>query len=408
MQLSLFDHVKNVYSETSSPLDNETLYARVAARAGITEGELNTRSPIGKSGAPRSKLKRAIRWHQQTMKSSGWIEKTGDRGVWKLTRNGKKQLTKVSAKYSIVAFSTDLGVAIWGNCTNAFKNLNEKISLVLTSPPYPLKQSRAYGNVNVDQYIDFICSSLEPMIKQLKPGGSVTINLSNDIFEHRSPARSLYLEKLTIALSERLGLSLMDRLIWNCPNKPPGPVQWCSKHEHRFQLNYGYEPILWFSNDPLKVLSNNNRVLIPHTEKHLKLIQSGGEKRSADYSDGAHRIRPGNYSNATPGRIPKNVITIPNTCHSQRQYKARARELNLPVHGAPMPLALAKFLIEFLTPLGALVAEPFGGSLTTALAAEELGRRWIATEIFWEYLCGGAARFNNAVVNPFFSTVAKM
>lgn len=404
MQLSLFDKVKQVYGESTSPLDNETLYARVAAKAGISQDELNHQSPIGKSSTPRSKLKRAIRWHQQTMKAAGWLERTEERGVWQLTQNGKHQLTKISDSYSLIAFSTDLGVAIWGSCTNAFKNLNEEISLILTSPPYPLRQPRAYGNVEVNQYIDFICSSLEPVVKHLKLGGSITLNLSNDIFEHRSPARSLYLEKLTIALCERLGLFLMDRLIWNCPNKLPGPTHWVSTK--RTHLNVGFEPILWLSNSPDNVFSDNRQVLQPHSEKHLKLIQDGGEKRTADYSDGAYKIRPGNFSSATPGKIPKNVITVANTCHSQRTYKAMARALNLPVHGAPMPLKLAKFLIEFLTPADEeqLVVDPFGGSLTTALAAEQLGRRWVATEIFWEYLRGAATRFK-ADLNPFFTEI---
>ena len=313
MQLSLFDKVKEVYGESTSPLDNETLYARVAAKAGLSQDELNHQSPIGKSSTPRSKLKRAIRWHQQTMKAAGWLEKTAERGVWQLTRSGKQQLTKISNSYSLIAFSTDLGVAIWGSCTNAFKNFNEEISLILSSPPYPLRQPRAYGNVEVNQYIDFICSSLEPVVKHLKLGGSITLNLSNDIFEHRSPARSLYLEKLTISLCERLGLFLMDRLVWNCPNKPPGPVQWASNHQYRYQLHYGYEPVLWLSNSPKDVFSDNRRVLQPHTDKHLKLIHSGGERRTADYSDGAYKIRPGDFSNVTSGKIQRTPSSLGRT-----------------------------------------------------------------------------------------------
>ena len=73
----------------------------------------------------------------------------------------------------------------------------------------------------------------------------MALSLSNDIFEQGSPARSLYLERLTIALEDRLGLRLMDRLIWKS-NKPPGPYQWASKE--RMQLNTAYEPVLWFSN----------------------------------------------------------------------------------------------------------------------------------------------------------------
>lgn len=404
MQISLFEHVKTVYSNATAPLDNETLYKQVALSAGISESDLNQLSPIGSKSSPRSKIKRAIRWSQQTLKCAGWLEKTTDRGVWQLTKCGKQHLTRISDTYSIIAFTTELGIAIWGNCVDAFKDFSEPLSLICSSPPYPLRSSRAYGNVAVDKYIDFMCVHLEPVVKNLKPGGSLALNLSNDIFEHQSPARSLYLEKLTIALCERFDLFLMDRIIWSCPNKVPSPVQWASKH--RMQLNSGHEFVSWYTNDPSKVYSNNNRVLQPHTSSHQKLIQNGGEKRTVEYSDGAYKIRPGSFANSTPGRIPKNVLTFSNTCHSQRAYKRMARDLGLPVHGAPMPIQLAKFLIQFLTPddESEIIADPFGGSLTTGVAAELLGRRWVATEIFWEYLRGAATRFH-ACMNPFFSTI---
>ena len=61
-----------------------------------------------------------------------------------------------------------------------------------------------------------------------------------------------------------------------------------------------------------------------------------------------------------------------------------------------MPLALAKKYIAFLTMPDDLVVDPFGGSLTTAKACEELGRSWITTELMGQYLVGGASRFHGA------------
>lgn len=67
--------------------------------------------------------------------------------------------------------------------------------------------------------------------------------------------------------------------------------------------------------------------------------------------------------------------------------------LRLPVHGAPFPLILASFLIQFLSEPGDLVVDCFGGSLTTGVAAEENARRYLLTECMWEYLRGGGERF---------------
>lgn len=61
-----------------------------------------------------------------------------------------------------------------------------------------------------------------------------------------------------------------------------------------------------------------------------------------------------------------------------------------------MPLKLASFLVEFLSEPDDLVADPFGGSFTTAKAAERLGRRWLSTECMLEYVLGGALRFQDA------------
>ena len=61
-----------------------------------------------------------------------------------------------------------------------------------------------------------------------------------------------------------------------------------------------------------------------------------------------------------------------------------------------MPLSLASFLVEFLSAPDDLIADPFGGSFTSALAAARLGRRWISTEIMAEYVLGAANRFRDA------------
>jgi hypothetical protein len=46
--------------------------------------------------------------------------------------------------------------------------------------------------------------------------------ISNDIFIAKSPARSLYRERLVLALHDRLGLWKMDELIWENKSKPQG------------------------------------------------------------------------------------------------------------------------------------------------------------------------------------------
>src|SRR5690606_7076329 len=115
-----------------------------------------------------------VRWYQQALKAAGILERVeGERGVWRLTTPAGNDLNQISPTVSVLGFSTELGVAILGTCEHAFKRIDAPITLVLTSPPYPLKNARAYGNVPERVYVDWICQSLEPLIKNLVPGGSI-------------------------------------------------------------------------------------------------------------------------------------------------------------------------------------------------------------------------------------------
>ena len=291
VQLDLFSAVLHSYSaEREGRIDNATLYDQVASRAGIDRDEFARKSPVGRDQQPHSLLARAVRWHQQTLKHAGVLERVeGERGVWQLTRPASKELDEIQPGVSVVGFSTDLGIAILGTCETVFSRIDCPITLVITSPPYPLAKARSYGNVSEAQYVDWIVRHLEPIVRNLVPGGSIALNISNDIFL-AGGARSLYRERLLLALHDRLGLYKVDELIWHNPSKPPGPVRWASIE--RTQLNVAWEPIYWLTNDPRALRTDNRRVLQAHSERHLKLISQGGEQRHGEFSDGAYRVHP--------------------------------------------------------------------------------------------------------------------
>ena len=381
-------------------LSNAQMYKKVSKELNLQ----NEVKPIGSDLVPRSVLHRKLRWAQQNLKSKGHIKRIS-RGQWELTSQKKIELHSIATAKHLVAMSTSLGVAIWSKSSTIFssKQFNEPIHLALTSPPYPLQQARAYGNeTDTIKYIDFICEALEPIIKNLYAGGNIALNIGNDIFETGSPARSIYVERLIIALVDRFGLSLMDRMPWSCPNKIPGPIAWASKK--RIQLNAGYEHILWFCNDPKQCIANNQRVLKPHSEAHTKFIDSGGIKKSSVNGDGAYVKRVGGFSNPTAGTIPKNVLTYHNRCAHGRKVSEYAKSLGIAPHAAKMPFSLADFLVRFLSREDDLVVDPFGGTFTTGEAAERNARRWVSTDIIWEYVRQSFIRFTDRdwFVNPCF------
>ena len=385
-QAELFEPILAAYrSAGDAAVANTDLYR--------TLGLELEKEPVGASGVKHNLAHRQVRWQQQTLRQLGLIERVpGQRGAWRLTP--KESLTPAAPGVKLLAFSTALGLGLWARCEDVFTKINEPIHLCLTSPPYPLQKARAYGGPTEAEFVDFICRSLEPIVRNLVPGGSVALNIANDIFMPKSPARSLYVERTVIALHDRLGLSLMDRIIWENPNKLPGPTWWtCRK---RVQLVGTYEPVLWFTNDPLACFSDNRRVLQPHKDQQKTLMARGGEKRTAVSGDGAYTIRPGSFSATTEGRIARNVLKIPNGGGARAAHRRAVQAAGLPQHGAPMPRALARFLIEFLTEPGHMVAEPFAGDFNVPIEAEETGRRWIATEMMGELTAAGSLHFHGA------------
>lgn len=377
--------VRAAYEQAQDGLTNGALYDAFGV-------DRDARDPVGRSGKRHQLKARELRWHQQTLRRLNVLEHVpGQRGCWRLTPEamGEDRVAKLGS--ILVVCSTDLGVAIWADFSSVLDSLGESVALTLCSPPYPLRKPRAYGNPDAADYVDFICRAIEPILKWLIPGGTIALNVSNDIFEPGTPARSLYRERLVIAMADRLGLSKLDELVWSTPDKAPGPVQWASKT--RQQLNVGYEPVYLFTNDPLASIADNRRVLAPHSERHRALIAAGGERRVRSNSDGAYQLRHGSYARETSGRIPRNVLTFGHACRSQRLVKQAARDRGLQVHGAPMPLALADFLVRYLSRPGDLVLDPMAGTLTTGEAAERNGRRWLCIERIWDYLAAGAHRF---------------
>lgn len=401
-----FDSFLNAYSKASDGLDNESIYRFVASEAGICPEELNKLEPIGADGRKYSKIKREIRWHQQTLKRAGWLEKTDVRGKWQLTNLGRKkvELRKAVDGFSMLAFSTKLGIGIFGDSRWIFSQIDTPITLVVTSPPYPIRNGRSYGRWIEDEIIDLIVGVMEPIVKNLVPGGSLMLNLGNDVFQSGMPSRTLYIEKLTLRLHECLGLSKCDTLIWHNPSKAPGPVQWANVE--RMQLSTGYEPILWMTNDPTRLKTDNRRVMQPISEAHQKLIDRGGEKRTRVNGDGTHTVRQGSFGRQVDGKIASNVIRQVHQSRHSNEYRKLSREFGLPVHGAMFPYELAAFLVKFGSEVGDVIAEPFAGSFTTPKVCEDLGRPWIAGENVFEYTYGGALRFGNeAEINPQFQEI---
>lgn len=347
VQLGLYD-VLALYDD--DPLSNTALYERILDVFPVSESELSAQSIVDRHGNKASVAKRKVRWHQQALKQAGLLERVGP-SEWRRTGK-KKEFSQLIGRQVVLAFNTDLGCAIWGDVSATAEIIDQPIHLYLSSPPYPLANPRSYGNVQVHEYVEWLVDAVKPIVPKLARGGAVVLNCSNDIFVKGSPRRSSYLSRLVVELEEKLELYLMDTVIWSS-NKAPGPTHWAQRNT--VQLYGRYEPLLWLTNDPDSVFSDNTRI-------------------------------------SAPG-LPGNVWEISNTCHENRLLRQQTADLGAPVHDAMFPLGLVRRAIEFWTEPGQLVVDLMSGTAGVGYEAERLGRHWIVGEQNAQSLLSGALRW---------------
>jgi site-specific DNA-methyltransferase (adenine-specific) len=81
-------------------------------------------------------------------------------------------------------------------------------------------------------------------------------------------------------------------------------------------------------------------------------------------------------------------------CGGEYEYESNGPRHRRNVHPTVKPIELMRHLVRLVTPSGGTVLDPFGGSGTTALAAEQEGRDWVLIEREAEYVRIAEARLS--------------
>ena len=133
-QLDLFGAVLSSYLDGDEHT-NDALYESLAQGGRLSHADLQAREPVGKDGARHCLAKVRARWHQQTLKRLGVLERVpGSRGTWRIAERDKNDLTKAPPKVVMLGFSTDLGLALWDSCFDVFGAQTNEIAVCITSP----------------------------------------------------------------------------------------------------------------------------------------------------------------------------------------------------------------------------------------------------------------------------------
>lgn len=362
------------------------IYDPIAERLGITDAE-RAETAHAADGKRHNLWERKIRWVRQTLVMQDLIS-AEHRGRWILTGRARHKLQFIRPGIIITFFTTELGTAYWARAEDAVAIVEPgSVQLLLTSPPYPCR--KPYGGMPPDAWLDWMLrlgAQWRPMIAET---GSIVLALG-PVWNPGVPTVSTYIERITIAFEDKLGLHLCQRLEAHNPSRIPGPIPWVCTQRRR--LTHATEPVLWMSPSPWNH-ADNRQVLRPYGPRMAKHIAQGGEP-SHRHPSGLHFGRT-SFARDNGGAIPTTLIRAPNSSSSDR-YRQELRRRGIVQHPATMSLALPDLFIKLASKPGDLVYDAFGGSGTTALIAEQNQRRWLLTEQSAAYLDNARVRLNVA------------
>jgi site-specific DNA-methyltransferase (cytosine-N4-specific) len=285
-------------------------------------------------------------------------------------------------------YRTPLGRATAGRAEDWLPSLPARsVDLVITSPPFALLRQKSYGNLEQDDYVDWLVSFGPAVRRVLKDTGSFVLDLGGS-YRRGLPVRSLHNYRVLLRLCDDCGFHLAEEFFWHNPCKLPSPIEWVNKRKIRAKDSVN--TVWWLSKTP-SPKADVRKVLTGYSGRMKKLLEDPAKFFSPNGRPSGHAVSL-NFGRDNGGAIPSNLLQYPNT-DSNSLYQRLCKECNLPPHPARFPEALPAFFIRFLTDPGDTVADIFAGSNTTGFAAEKLGRRWLAVDAEHEYVIASAFRF---------------
>jgi DNA modification methylase len=230
------------------------------------------------------------------------------------------------------------------NCLNTIKRFDDNsIDLVLTSPPY--FNARDYSQYDsVEDYMEQMEEIFSSILPKLKESRMCIINISPVLVPRESRSKQSYRIPLPfyyVPMMEKIGYEFLEDIIWKKPN---GAVPNRNGGFYRHRKPVAYKPNI--VTEYILVFKKPAPFLIDKVLKNESLVGDDYEKT--------------------------------NVWEFNPETKSK--------HPAPFPEQLAEKCIRYYTYENDLVYDPFGGSGTTGIVAENLNRKWVMSEIHKKYI----------------------
>ena len=235
------------------------------------------------------------------------------------------------------------------------------IDMIFADPPYNIKKADWDKFESQEQYIAWSMRWIREASRILKPEGTLFVcGFTEILADLKHPAMQYF--------------KGCKWLIWHYKNKANLGSDWGRSHESVLLLRKTENYTM-----------NIDMVRIPYGEHTLK-YPSHPQAESSQYGNG--KSRKENWVPNPLGAKPKDVIEIPTTCNGMGEKTK---------HPTQKPEELVrKFVLAASNP-GELVLDPFSGSGTTIVVAEQLGRKWLGCDINPEYNEWAINRIDNVV-----------
>jgi len=239
---------------------------------------------------------------------------------------------------------------------------NDHFNLIVTSPPYADARKDHYDSIPPHKYKDFILSFHEQLWRILKADGLFILNIKDKVV---NGVRHRY-DWHTIEGLVDLGWLSIDDYLWIKSNAMPG--HWSNRLRDEWEYCFHL---------------TKQRKFTMYQEAVRKPIGNWTEKRLANLN-GKSNGRHNSENHSGFGRdlrkwIGKEMVLPGNTIHIPLVGKNMG-------HPAVFPVGLPEFFIKLFTKEGDTVLDPFAGSGTTGLAAENLNRNVVLIDNKPEYI----------------------
>lgn len=249
---------------------------------------------------------------------------------------------------------------ICGDCREpeTWKRLldGQKVNGVFTSPPYAEQRKKQYGGVPADKYVEWWEAVQENVRAALADDGSFFVNIKP---HSEKKQRSLYVFDLILAMVRQYEWLLIDELCWKHWGYPQGIVN---------KFKNCFEPIYHFGmTTDIKIRPDNVLQDFKDKEKPKRDLEKYGAQRNYSPTQSGTNIKLATMVGRNTA-LPGNVIEIPQDAGFLRDDTIKD------IHSATFPIKLPTFFIKAYSDPNDIWLDPFCGSGTTIIAANNEGR----------------------------------